>query len=75
MFAHVSVKRNRMKRYDYVIFDFDGTVADTGEGILKSLQYAFLDQGDPVPDLSDLKKFINLRGLSTRKTFPASRRS
>jgi len=47
-----------MKRYDQVIFDFDGTVVDTGEGILKSLQFAFLDQGDPVPDLSDLRKFI-----------------
>lgn len=47
-----------MKRYDQVIFDFDGTVVDTGEGILKSLQFAFRDQGDPVPDLSDLKKFI-----------------
>lgn len=47
-----------MKKYDYVIFDFDGTVVDTGEGILKSLQFAFLDQGDPVPDLKDLRKFI-----------------
>ena len=47
-----------MKRYDYVIFDFDGTVVDTGEGILKSLQFAFQDQGDSVPDLSDLRKFI-----------------
>ena len=47
-----------MRRYDYVILDFDGTVIDTGEGILKSLQFAFEDQGRPAPDLSDLKKFI-----------------
>ena len=47
-----------MRRYDYLIFDFDGTVVDTGEGILNSLQFAFLDQGDRVPDLSDLRKFI-----------------
>ena len=47
-----------MRRYDYLIFDFDGTVVDTGAGILNSLRYAFLDQGDPVPDLSDLRKFI-----------------
>ncbi len=47
-----------MKKYDYVIFDFDGTVADTGEGILKSLQYSFKANKKPVPDLSDLKKFI-----------------
>lgn len=44
--------------YKYVIFDFDGTVTDTGEGILKSLQFAFEDNGQPIPDLSDLKKFI-----------------
>ncbi|MBO7319084.1 MAG: HAD-IA family hydrolase [Clostridia bacterium] len=47
-----------MAEFDYVIFDFDGTVADTGEGILKSLQYSFTAMGDPEPDLSDLKKFI-----------------
>ncbi len=47
-----------MRNYDYVIFDFDGTVADTGEGILKSLQYSFEQMGREVPELSDLKKFI-----------------
>lgn len=47
-----------MKKYDTVIFDFDGTVVDTGEGILKSLQYSFEQMGHEVPDLSDLKKFI-----------------
>lgn len=47
-----------MAVFDYVIFDFDGTVADTGEGILKSLQYSFVAMGDPEPELSDLKKFI-----------------
>ena len=47
-----------MRRYDYVIFDFDGTVVDTGEGILKSLQYSFKEMGREIPDLDDLKKFI-----------------
>ena len=47
-----------MKKYDYVIFDFDGTITDTGEGILKSLQYSFEANGKQAPDLSDLKKFI-----------------
>ena len=47
-----------MTKYDYVIFDFDGTVVDTGEGILKSLQYSFKEMGREVPDLNDLKKFI-----------------
>lgn len=48
----------RQRRYDAVIFDFDGTLVDTGEGILKSLQFAFEDHGRPVPDLRDLQKFI-----------------
>ena len=47
-----------MSKYDYVLFDFDGTVTDTGEGILKSLQYSFSAMGHEVPDSSDLKKFI-----------------
>lgn len=47
-----------MSKYDYVLFDFDGTVVDTGEGILKSLQYSFEKMGHIVPDLSELKKFI-----------------
>lgn len=47
-----------MTDFDYIIFDFDGTVADTGEGILKSLQYSFIAMGDPAPELKDLKKFI-----------------
>ncbi|MGN0448375.1 MAG: HAD hydrolase-like protein [Acutalibacteraceae bacterium] len=45
-------------KYPYVIFDFDGTVVDTGEGIIKSLQYSFEQMGHEVPDMSDLKKFI-----------------
>ena len=47
-----------MSRFNYVIFDFDGTVVDTGEGILKSLQYSFEKMGREIPDLNDLKKFI-----------------
>ncbi len=47
-----------MRKYDYVIFDFDGTVVDTGEGILKSLQYSFKEMGREIPNLDDLKKFI-----------------
>lgn len=47
-----------MADYDYVIFDFDGTVVDTGEGIIKSLQYSFEQMGREIPDMSELKKFI-----------------
>ena len=44
--------------FRYVIFDFDGTVVDTGEGIIKSLQYSFEQMGREIPDMSDLRKFI-----------------
>ena len=47
-----------MNKFDYVIFDFDGTVVDTGEGILKSLQYSFTEMGREAPPMEDLKKFI-----------------
>ena len=47
-----------MNKFDYVIFDFDGTVVDTGEGILKSLQYSFSEMGREVPPMDELKKFI-----------------
>ena len=47
-----------MIKYPYVLFDFDGTVVDTGEGILKSLQYSFEQMGHEVPESEELKKFI-----------------
>lgn len=47
-----------MKKYNYVVFDFDGTVTDTGEGILKSLQYSFKENGQPEPSFEWLKRFI-----------------
>ncbi len=47
-----------MAKFDYVIFDFDGTIVDTGEGILKSLQYSFEQMGNDVPSMEELKRFI-----------------
>lgn len=49
---------NNMQKYTAVLFDFDGTVADTGEGILKSLQYSFEQMGHDVPEKEELKRFI-----------------
>ena len=37
-------------RYNAVIFDFDGTLCDTGEGILKSAKYALDAFGYKTPD-------------------------
>lgn len=45
-------------RYSAVIFDFDGTICDTGEGILKSAKYALEAFGYDVPDYEELTCFI-----------------
>ena len=47
-----------MKNYKLIVFDFDGTLVDTGEGILKSLVYALEKHGVPVPDEAFLRRFI-----------------
>lgn len=44
--------------YQYALFDLDGTLTDSKEGILKSLMYAFEKLGDPAPDYDTLLKFI-----------------
>lgn len=41
-----------------VLFDFDGTLVDSSEGIYKSLAYAFEKDGKPTPDEVTLRKFI-----------------
>ena len=45
-------------KYDAVFFDFDGTIADTGEGIFSSVEYAIEEMGfPPLPD-DRLRTFI-----------------
>lgn len=45
-------------RYSAVIFDFDGTICDTGEGILKSAKYALDAFGYEAPEYNELTCFI-----------------
>ena len=45
-------------KYDYYLFDFDGTVADTGEGIRKSVAYALEKLGCAPLDEATLCRFI-----------------
>lgn len=47
-----------MRKYDYILFDLDGTLTDSGEGITKSAQYALSHFGIEEPDLSKLEHFI-----------------
>ena len=45
-------------QYDYYLFDFDGTVADTGEGIRRSVAYSLEKLGRPPLDEAQLDRFI-----------------
>ena len=45
-------------QYDCYLFDFDGTLAETGEGIRRSVAYSLEKLGRPVPDTQTLNRFI-----------------
>ncbi len=45
-------------KYDYCLFDFDGTIADTGEGIRNCVAYSLEKLGRPGLDRSTLDRFI-----------------
>ncbi|MBQ5994933.1 MAG: HAD hydrolase-like protein [Clostridia bacterium] len=47
-----------MRNYDIVLFDFDGTMVDSSEGIFKSLIYALESAGRERPSDETLRKFI-----------------
>ena len=45
-------------KYDIYLFDFDGTIADTGEGITRSVAYSLEKLGRPIPEQAILNRFI-----------------
>ncbi len=47
-----------MSKFEAVLFDFDGTVADTSPGIKEGLLYAFEVNGLPPLSYSEMDKFI-----------------
>lgn len=47
-----------MTKYKYLLFDLDGTITDSEEGICKCVQYALKKQNIIVDDLSKLRPFI-----------------
>lgn len=47
-----------MSNFKYILFDFDGTLVDSSEGIFKSLTYAFENMGHGTPSEELLKKFV-----------------
>ena len=44
--------------YKYVLFDLDGTLTDSGEGIMNSGRYALEQLGLAVPDPQELRKMV-----------------
>lgn len=44
--------------YKAILFDLDGTLTESGEGITKSVQYALEKLGKPVPPLEELRVFV-----------------
>ena len=44
--------------YKIIFFDLDGTLTDSGEGIIRSLEYAFRELGYEVPSQEKLRMFI-----------------
>lgn len=44
--------------YKYLLFDLDGTLTDSAEGIINSVVHALNELGEEVPEYSTLRKFI-----------------
>lgn len=57
---------NITKKYQTVIFDLDGTIIDSMDGVVRSVNYALTAFGMGVDDLNTLRKFV---GPPIRKSF------
>ncbi len=64
-------------RYDYILFDLDGTLTDSSPGIINGFEYALTEMGLEVPERSTMKRFVgppltesfgNMLGLSEEDT-------
>lgn len=47
-----------MSKYKVVLFDLDGTISNTSEGVFKSAAYALKKMGKQIPDDKTLSRFI-----------------
>ena len=56
-----------MKKIQNVLFDLDGTLIDSSDGVVASFNHALTRAGDPLPDPEAIKQFI---GYSLEETFP-----
>lgn len=47
-----------LERYTNILFDLDGTITDPSEGITRCYAYALEKMGEPLPDVTELHRFI-----------------
>ena len=47
-----------MKKYDLALFDLDGTLSESGEGILECVRMIFREMDRPLPDEEEIRRFI-----------------
>lgn len=45
-------------KYDAILFDLDGTLTESGTGIMNSVRYALTKMGFPIPPQSVLRTFV-----------------
>lgn len=55
--------------WKYILFDLDGTVTDSGTGILNCVRYALEASGRQIPSDKDLQKFIGPPLIDSFQTF------
>ena len=60
------MKRNWKRRYSAYLFDLDGTITDSSEGIVKSIVYALQKMGKEERDFERLRAYV---GPSLKETF------
>lgn len=47
-----------MREKQYILFDLDGTLTDSGSGIIQSILYALGQMGKPTPSMETLRAFV-----------------
>lgn len=56
--------------YKYILFDLDGTLTDSKEGVCKSVQHALARLNKYVPPIDELNMFIGPPCLILSGNFP-----
>ncbi|EHQ8831513.1 TPA: HAD family hydrolase [Enterococcus faecalis] len=52
------LESSEVKMYQTILFDLDGTITDSGSGIMRSILYATEQLGWPAPSVETLRSFI-----------------